>query len=125
MKALNGIILITTFVLLYAFSCKQSKECENTICTQEFRTLTIRSEYANGLPYALDFIRTTDVSSNATVLQNADAETAISPTSYVYFSDALRNKIPINTTKQFKVEGFVNNQVKFSEDVLYQQIAVI
>jgi hypothetical protein len=129
-------LLFALSIFLFT-SCEKTKTCStecptNTMCTMEFRSITIELKDNNGLPVALDKYRTIKLENN----EEIDLQTGIS-----LFEDTTRKNIgtyPIlddshtektdRCGKQFRFQGYINNQVvvdskyKISHDCCHIQL---
>jgi hypothetical protein len=62
------LLVIALFCIgILIIRCSKKESCDNTICTQEYRTLNVRIQDSNGAPAVFDKI---DIMANSTVVKS-------------------------------------------------------
>lgn len=113
-----AVLLFFAFTTM-AFQCGKPKmECDEVMCTMEFREFKITTVDAQNNATIPDAVRITDMATNLPITTISQNNT----NSFTIFSDGEMSSFSaINTPKSFLVEALVNNDVKGSTVLQFQK----
>ncbi|MFK7953108.1 MAG: hypothetical protein AB8B73_09695 [Ekhidna sp.] len=84
-----GVLLFSVLLI----SCNNDENCSNSVCTEEFRTITVSISDSEGNPVALDTFDVIIVSTSENITQRLDQNFDLDSNDYPIMNDSFTSEI--------------------------------
>ena len=112
------LIQISIAVMLILTQCgKEEKGCENVLCEEIFKSVSLRLENSDGQPVILDSCKVLWVNENRFLELNFPDEVLRLMGVYIIVDDGMRKEL-LNKNEIIHFTGYLNNKIVCEQDVL-------
>ncbi|WP_299246436.1 hypothetical protein [uncultured Aquimarina sp.] len=87
-----------------------NSDCENTVCTLEFRNIIVSVKDQNQNPVALDSFEVINIQNGTDMTISLSSSEIVSSTQLGQYPLVNDNSLGVNQERQIRFKGFINNQ---------------